>query len=61
MTNGTSAAGARDRVFAVVGASGQQGGATVRALLAAGVGVRALVRDPQTPPRKTSRSEERDS
>ncbi|GAA0233406.1 NmrA/HSCARG family protein [Cryptosporangium japonicum] len=30
----------------VVGATGQQGGATARALLAAGVGVRALVRDP---------------
>ncbi|MFI6858656.1 NmrA family NAD(P)-binding protein [Streptomyces sp. NPDC050421] len=32
----------------VVGATGQQGGATARALLAAGVGVRALVRDPTT-------------
>ncbi|MEW2167181.1 NmrA/HSCARG family protein [Streptomyces sp. NPDC007084] len=30
----------------VVGATGQQGGATARALLAAGVPVRALVRDP---------------
>lgn len=32
-------------VFAVVGATGQQGGATARALLKAGAGVRALVRD----------------
>ncbi|GIJ24501.1 NmrA/HSCARG family protein [Micromonospora lutea] len=32
----------------VVGATGQQGGATARALLAAGVPVRALVRDPAT-------------
>jgi uncharacterized protein YbjT (DUF2867 family) len=32
--------------YAVVGATGQQGGATARALLAAGAGVRALVRDP---------------
>lgn len=32
-------------VFAVVGATGQQGGATARALLAAGTTVRALVRD----------------
>nr|WP_258544551.1 NmrA family NAD(P)-binding protein [Micromonospora provocatoris] len=30
----------------VTGATGRQGGATVRALLAAGVPVRALVRDP---------------
>ncbi|MBW0103641.1 NmrA family NAD(P)-binding protein [Pseudonocardia sp. KRD291] len=30
----------------VTGATGRQGGATARALLAAGVGVRALVRDP---------------
>jgi uncharacterized protein YbjT (DUF2867 family) len=36
-------------VFAVVGATGQQGGATARALLSAGVTVRALVRDPQKP------------
>lgn len=36
-------------VVAVVGATGQQGGATARALLAAGVTVRALVRDPQKP------------
>lgn len=34
-------------VVAVVGATGQQGGATARALLSAGVTVRALVRDPQ--------------
>lgn len=32
----------------VVGATGQQGGATARALLAAGIAVRALVRDPAT-------------
>ena len=32
-------------VVAVVGATGQQGGATARALLSAGVAVRALVRD----------------
>ncbi|WP_326559599.1 NmrA family NAD(P)-binding protein [Micromonospora sp. NBC_01796] len=32
----------------VAGATGQQGGATTRALLAAGVPVRALVRDPAT-------------
>lgn len=43
---GKSAQVAADRVFAVVGATGQQGGASARALLAAGVGVRALVRDP---------------
>jgi uncharacterized protein YbjT (DUF2867 family) len=35
------------RLFAVVGATGQQGGATARALLAAGQRVRALVRNPQ--------------
>lgn len=32
-------------IFAVVGATGQQGGATARALLADGATVRALVRD----------------
>ena len=37
----------RDRVL-VTGATGRQGGATARALLAAGVPVRALVRDPST-------------
>jgi uncharacterized protein YbjT (DUF2867 family) len=36
-------------IVAVVGATGQQGGATARALLAAGVEVRALVRDPAKP------------
>ncbi len=36
-------------VVAVVGATGQQGGATAQALLSAGVTVRALVRDPQKP------------
>ena len=35
-------------VYAVVGATGQQGGATVRALLAAGARVRALTRDPSS-------------
>lgn len=33
----------------VVGATGKQGGSTARALLAAGVPVRALVRDPHSP------------
>ena len=37
------------RMFAVVGATGQQGGATVRALQGRDAGVRALVRDPQAP------------
>ncbi|TWF75344.1 uncharacterized protein YbjT (DUF2867 family) [Pseudonocardia hierapolitana] len=36
----------------VAGATGRQGGATARALLAAGVPVRALVRDPATDPAK---------
>jgi uncharacterized protein YbjT (DUF2867 family) len=36
------------RPYAVVGATGQQGGATVRALLDAGAPVRALVRDPDS-------------
>ncbi|QUQ63939.1 NmrA/HSCARG family protein [Kutzneria sp. CA-103260] len=36
----------------VTGATGRQGGATARALLAAGVPVRALVRDPSTAPAK---------
>jgi uncharacterized protein YbjT (DUF2867 family) len=36
-------------LFAVIGATGQQGGATARALLGAGVQVRALVRDPDSP------------
>jgi uncharacterized protein YbjT (DUF2867 family) len=40
---------AQSGVVAVVGATGQQGGATARALLSAGVSVRALVRDPQKP------------
>lgn len=34
------------RLFAVIGASGRQGGTTARALLAVGAGVRAVVRDP---------------
>ena len=36
-------------IVAVVGATGQQGGATARALLEAGANVRALVRDPAKP------------
>lgn len=36
-----------DKVVAVVGATGQQGGATVRALLDEGATVRGLVRDPE--------------
>jgi uncharacterized protein YbjT (DUF2867 family) len=36
----------------VTGATGKQGGAVARALLAAGTPVRALVRDPQTEPAK---------
>ncbi len=39
----------RGTMFAVVGATGQQGAATVRALQARDAGVRALVRDPQAP------------
>ncbi len=38
------------RLFAVVGATGRQGGAAARALLEAGAGVRAVVRDPGTEP-----------
>jgi uncharacterized protein YbjT (DUF2867 family) len=47
--NATTAepAGVSRRLFAVIGASGRQGGATARALSALGAGVRALVRDPQ--------------
>ncbi|MEU9336435.1 NmrA/HSCARG family protein [Streptomyces sp. NPDC048290] len=37
-------------IVLVTGATGQQGGATARALLAAGVPVRALVRDPRSEP-----------
>lgn len=36
-------------IILVTGATGQQGGATARQLLAAGVPVRALVRDPKAP------------
>lgn len=36
--------------YAVVGATGQQGGASARALLTAGAGVRALVRRPESEP-----------
>ncbi|OLR92798.1 NmrA/HSCARG family protein [Actinokineospora bangkokensis] len=38
-----------DRPIAVLGATGQQGGAVVSALLAEGVAVRAVVRDPHAP------------
>jgi uncharacterized protein YbjT (DUF2867 family) len=38
-----------DGIVAVVGATGRQGGAAARALLGAGVSVRALVRDPAKP------------
>ena len=38
-----------DRTIVVTGATGQQGGATARALLRDGVHVRALVRDPASP------------
>jgi uncharacterized protein YbjT (DUF2867 family) len=41
-------------VIAVVGSTGQQGGATARALLSAGATVRALVRDPENRPRVNS-------
>lgn len=41
---------ADDRPVLVTGATGQQGGATARALLAAGLPVRALVRDPGSAP-----------
>ena len=37
---------ASQQLFAVIGASGRQGGATARALLDLGAGVRALVRNP---------------
>jgi uncharacterized protein YbjT (DUF2867 family) len=37
--------GASDKLFALVGATGLQGGATASALLATGVRVRAVVRD----------------
>jgi uncharacterized protein YbjT (DUF2867 family) len=43
-----SAGGADGPVFAVVGATGQQGGATVAALLAAGARVRGLTRNPDS-------------
>ena len=49
-TTTTDAAAASQRLFAVIGATGQQGGATARALLGTGAGVRALVRDPRTQP-----------
>lgn len=48
MNTDTIERSARGRTFAVVGATGQQGGATARALLAAGAGVRALTRNPHS-------------
>ena len=41
---------ASPRLFAVIGATGQQGGATARALLTTGARVRALARDPRAQP-----------
>jgi uncharacterized protein YbjT (DUF2867 family) len=41
-----------DKLIAVTGATGQQGGATARHLLAKGFKVRALTRDPQKPAAK---------
>ncbi|GAA2114244.1 NmrA/HSCARG family protein [Streptomyces synnematoformans] len=41
---------ATDRLIVVTGATGRQGGATARRLLAAGTPVRALVRDTAAPP-----------
>ena len=38
-----------DKLIVVTGATGQQGGATARHLLAQGFRVRALVRDPNKP------------
>ena len=49
MTTDTADHTAGPRTYAVVGATGQQGGATARALLGAGARVRALVRDPGAP------------
>ncbi|MGH3786729.1 MAG: NmrA/HSCARG family protein [Pseudonocardiaceae bacterium] len=49
-TTTTDPADASQRLFAVIGATGQQGGATALALLAAGAGVRVLVRDPRAQP-----------
>ena len=49
-TSQTSQGNTETRTYAVVGATGQQGGATARALLTAGARVRALVRDPTSAP-----------
>ncbi|MEU2955193.1 NmrA family NAD(P)-binding protein [Streptomyces xanthochromogenes] len=43
-------------IVLVTGATGQQGGATARALLTAGVPVRALVRDPRSKPAQAIRA-----
>jgi uncharacterized protein YbjT (DUF2867 family) len=48
VTRAGSVSATGERVFAVVGATGQQGGATVDALLTAGARVRALTRDPSS-------------
>jgi nucleoside-diphosphate-sugar epimerase len=40
--------GASDKLFALIGATGLQGGATASALLATGARVRAVVRDPRS-------------
>jgi uncharacterized protein YbjT (DUF2867 family) len=50
MSTVTKDLSAAHKQFAVVGATGRQGGATARALLALGVRVRVLVRDPQSAP-----------
>ena len=47
-TTAPGSTGTPKRSFAVIGATGQQGGATARSLLAAGVGVRALTRSPDS-------------
>jgi uncharacterized protein YbjT (DUF2867 family) len=44
----TTGEGASDKLFALIGATGLQGGATASALLATGARVRALVRDPRS-------------
>lgn len=41
------------RTYTVIGATGKQGGATVRALQAAGARVRAVTRDPSSPAAKS--------
>jgi uncharacterized protein YbjT (DUF2867 family) len=48
MATTTDPSGVDGGLFAVIGATGQQGGAAARALLGSGVRVRALVRDPDS-------------